>query len=52
MKALYIFLGAYSLINGICTMAGITSMDQTTAGLYAVCLGLTTILCVVDGRRK
>lgn len=52
MKALYIFLGAYSITNGICTIAGITSMDQTTAGLYATCLGLITIISAFAGRRK
>ena len=52
MKALYIFLGAYSLIYGICTMAGVTAVNQTTAGLYAVCLGLVTIISAFAGRRK
>ena len=43
MKALYIILGAWILITGICTIAGITELDQVTAGRYVSCLGLLTL---------
>jgi hypothetical protein len=43
MKALYIILGVWILITGLCTIAGITELDQVTAGMYASCLGLLTL---------
>ena len=43
MKALYIILGVWILITGICTIAGITELDQVTAGMYVSCLGVLTL---------
>jgi uncharacterized membrane protein len=44
MKALYIVLGIWILITGICTIAGVCELDQVTAGLYVTCYGLFIIL--------
>ena len=43
MKALYIILGIWILITGICVLAGITELDRITYGIYVTCLGLLTL---------
>ena len=43
MKALYIILGVWILITGICAITGITELDQVTAGMYVSCLGILTL---------
>ena len=52
VKALYIILGIWILITGICVLAGITELDQITAGLYVSCLGLLTTCEGVKAWRK
>ena len=42
MKALYVILGVWILITGICTIAGVTELDRVTTGMYVSCLGLMT----------
>ena len=43
MKALYIILGVWVLITGICTIMRVTELDQVTAGIYVTCLGIMTV---------
>ena len=52
MKALYIFLGAWILLTGICTLTGYIEMDQITAGMYVTALGLITITGGFGGWRN
>ena len=42
MKTLYIILGIWILITGICTITGVIELDKVTAGMYVSCLGLLT----------
>ena len=52
MKVLYIILGVWILVTGVLTIAGVCEMDQFTAGLYALCLGIMTLTEGISAWRK
>ncbi len=40
MKGLYIFIGLYLTLTGICVLAGVTELDKITYGIYVTGLGI------------
>lgn len=43
MKALYIILGVWILLLGICVMFNLVELNQFATGMYITCLGIMTI---------
>ena len=52
MKALYIILGLWILINGIQVIAGTIVMEPDTYGTWITCYGIFVILVGLTGGNK